>query len=129
MNFVLILGRILFSAIFIMTAPQHFNHDLINYAATQGVPLAWFFVPLSGLMGLLGGFSILIGYKARWGAWLIALFLLVITVMIHRFWVLEDPAEVAMQRVMFLKNLSMMGGALLIAYFGTGPLSVDNEEE
>lgn len=127
MSFVLVLGRILFSAIFIMTAPQHFDRDLIHYATAQGVPLAGILVPLSGIMGLVGGFSILIGYKARWGAWLIALFLLVITLMIHRFWVLEDPTEVAMQRVMFLKNLSMLGGALLITYFGTGPLSVDEE--
>jgi putative oxidoreductase len=43
----------------------------------------------------------------------------------HRFWGLPDPAMARMQYIQFSKNLSMLGGALLIAYFGAGPFSFD----
>jgi putative oxidoreductase len=42
----------------------------------------------------------------------------------HRFWGLTDPQATMMQMVMFEKNLSMLGGALLITHFGSGPYSV-----
>jgi putative oxidoreductase len=45
--------------------------------------------------------------------------------MLHNFWAVADPMMAQMQQTMFLKNLSMLGGALLIAHFGAGPLSVD----
>lgn len=65
------------------------------------------------------------GYKARWGAWLLVAFLVPVTVMVHRFWGLADPQAAMMQQVNFMKNLSLLGGALLICHFGSGPLSLD----
>lgn len=120
-----LLGRILFSLIFIFASYSHFYQQTIQYAAAQGVPLASFLVPLSGLMALLGGVSIFLGFKARYGAWLIILFLIPVTLIMHKFWGLTDPAQATMQHIHFMKNVSMLGGALLIAYFGSGPLSVD----
>ncbi|WP_068469764.1 DoxX family protein [Candidatus Protochlamydia phocaeensis] len=127
MDYLALLGRILYSAIFIMAAMGHFSHGTIAYAANQGVPVPFLLVPLSGLMALIGGLSILIGYKARLGAWLIVLFLIPVTLMMHAFWSLSDPAMAEIQKIMFMKNLSMLGAALLIAYFGSGPLSLDNK--
>lgn len=121
-----LLGRILFSLIFIFSSFGHFTQQAIQYAAAQGTPLANILVPLSGVMALLGGVSILLGFKARYGAWLIVLFLIPVTLIMHRFWGLSDPAQAAMQQINFMKNVAMLGGALLIAYFGSGPLSVDN---
>jgi hypothetical protein len=74
-----------------------------------------------------GGVSILAGYKARYGAWLIVLFLVPVTVMMHNFWTITDPMAKSMQQIMFMKNLSMLGAAMFIAYLGSGPLSVDNK--
>ncbi len=45
--------------------------------------------------------------------------------MMHKFWGLTDPMAAKIQQIMFMKNLSMLGGALLIAHFGSGPLSMD----
>ncbi len=129
MNYIVLLGRILYSAIFLMSVPGHFTAGTIAYAAQHGVPLASLAVPLSGIIALAGGLSILLGYKARYGAWLIVLFLVPVTVMIHRFWGLADPAAAMTQQIMFMKNLSMLGAALLIAHFGSGPLSVDNRKK
>jgi putative oxidoreductase len=125
MVIIVLLGRILFSAIFIFSGFKHFSHDMIQYAASQDIPFPSFLVPLSGIMSLLGGLSILIGYKARYGAWLLVLFLIPVTVMMHPFWKMTDPHAAMLQQIMFFKNLSMLGGALLITYFGSGPLSVD----
>ncbi len=122
-----LLGRILFSAIFILSALTHFSQQTIQYAASQGVPLPSLLVPLSGIIAFLGSLSIVLGYKARYGAWLIVIFLVPTTLMMHQFWGIEDPQAAMLQKIMFLKNLSMLGGALLIAYFGSGPLSIDRE--
>jgi uncharacterized membrane protein YphA (DoxX/SURF4 family) len=43
----------------------------------------------------------------------------------HAFWAVKDPMAAQMQMVMFMKNVSIMGGALLLSYFGSGPLSLD----
>src|SRR5208337_3214428 len=122
---VVLAGRLLFSFIFIFGGLNHFSHQTISYAASQGVPLASIAVPLSGVLALAGGLSILLGYHARIGAWLIVLFLVGVTPTMHNFWAVKDPIMVQIQMVMFLKNQSMLGGALLISQFGAGPLSLD----
>lgn len=128
MKSLVLLGRILYAAIFISAAPGHFTAGMIAYAAGKGVPLASIAVPLSGIIACLGGLSILAGYKARYGAWLIVLFLVPVTVMIHNFWAIAEPMAARTQYIMFMKNLSMLGGAILIAYFGSGPFSLDDKK-
>jgi len=118
-------GRVFFSLIFLLAGFGHFSHQEIAYAAQQGVPLATIAVPFSGVLALLGGLSVLLGYKAKWGAWLLIIFLVPVTLMLHNFWAVKDPMMAQMQMAMFMKNLSMLGGALLISQFGAGPLSLD----
>jgi len=120
-----LLGRIFFALIFLAAGPKHFASQTIAYAASQGVPLASFAVPFSGVLAILGGLSILIGYRAKLGAWLIILFLAGVTPMLHNFWTVTDPMMRQMQMIMFMKNVSMLGGALLITQFGAGPWSLD----
>jgi len=43
----------------------------------------------------------------------------------HAFWAVDDPQQAMMDRIQFMKNVAMLGGALLITYFGAGPVSVD----
>jgi putative oxidoreductase len=122
---VVLLGRFLYVLIFLLAAPNHFSKQTISYAASQGVPLASLAVPLSGLIALAGGLSILLGYRAKLGAWLIVLFLVPVTFMMHKFWIVTDSMMAQMQMVMFMKNVAILGGALLISQFGTGPFSLD----
>lgn len=123
-----LIGRIFFSLIFLQTALSHFSAKAIGYAAAQNVPLPSLLVPFAGVLAILGGLSIILGYKARWGAWLIVLFLVPVTFMMHNFWTITDPMMRQMQMAMFMKNISMLGGALLITYFGSGPLSLDAQK-
>ncbi|MFZ2322401.1 MAG: DoxX family protein [Ignavibacteriaceae bacterium] len=126
MKYVVLVGRILFSIPFIMGIVGHFSEQDIAYASAAGVPLASVAVPLSGIIAFLGGLSIVLGYKAKWGAWLIVLFLLPVTLMMHKFWGVPDQMAAQMQMVMFIKNFSLLGTALMISYLGTGPLSLDS---
>ena len=129
MRYIVLAGRVLFALIFIFAAPRHFSHAGIQHAADLGTPLAGILVPLSGVMAILGGLSVATGYKARWGAWLLVAFLVPVTLVMHSFWRVEDPALRRVQVSMFSKNLSMLGAALLLTQFGAGPLSVDEKEE
>lgn len=122
---VVVLGRFLFALIFLMAGANHFNKQAIGYAASQGVPLASIAVPLSGVLAITGGLSILLGYRGKLGAWLIVLFLIPVTLMMHKFWTVTDPMMAQLQMILFMKNVSMLGGALLISHFGTGPFSLD----
>jgi len=123
---IVLLGRILFGLIFVMSGPRHFMSQTIAYAASQGVPMASIAVPFSGALAFLGGLSILLGYRAKIGAWMIALFLIGVTPMMHNFWTVTDPMMYQMQFVMFMKNLSMLGAALFITQVGSGPWSLDS---
>ncbi len=125
MKFIVLIGRLFYSFIFLSSAVGHFSERSIAYAAAHGVPFASVFVPFSGIIAFMGALSILVGYHAKWGAWLIVLFLVPVTLAMHDFWNITDPMQRMMQITMFMKNLSMLGGALLIAYFGSGPLSLD----
>jgi putative oxidoreductase len=124
MKLIVLVGRILFSLIFLQTVLHHFSSDTISYVS-KNVPAASVLVPFSGIIAIVGAISIILGYKARLGAWLIVLFLVPVTFMMHNFWAIEDPMMKQMQMGMFMKNLSILGGALLITYFGSGPLSLD----
>ena len=122
-----VLGRFFFALIFIMSGPFHFSKQEIAYAVTQGVPLAPILVPFSGVIAFAGGLSILLGYRAKLGAWLLVLFLVPVTLMMHNFWAVHDPMMAQFQMAMFMKNLGLLGGALLISQFGAGPFSLDSQ--
>jgi putative oxidoreductase len=121
-----LLGRILFSLIFIASGFNHIANRtmMAGYAQSMGLPMAGVAVPLSGVIILLGGLSVLLGFYPRIGAWLLVIFLLPAAFYMHRFWGVPDQMTAANQMAHFMKNLAMTGGALFIAYFGTGPLSV-----
>lgn len=118
-------GRVLFGLIFVLAAPGHFSAGTIAYAASQGVPLATVAVPVAGIISLVGGLSVALGFRTRIGAWLLAVFLVPVTLFMHRFWGIPDPMMAQNQMVHFLKNLSMLGAALYLAWAGAGPVSLD----
>ncbi|NIG55184.1 DoxX family protein [Chitinophaga sp. Cy-1792] len=127
MKIVLLLGRILFALIFVFSG---FNHALgagIDYAAAAGVPAAAFLVRVAGVLALAGGLSVLLGFKARTGAILLVIFLVPVTLYMHKFWGITDPAAAQMQMAMFMKNVALTGACLIIAYFGSGPASIDKQ--
>jgi uncharacterized membrane protein YphA (DoxX/SURF4 family) len=63
--------------------------------------------------------------QIRIGALLLIIFLVPVTLVMHNFWSVSDPMTLQIQKAMFMKNLAMFGGALVISYFGADPLSLD----
>ena len=121
------LGRVMLAVIFLLSGPAHFSPKMIGYAASQGVPLAGVLVPLSGAVAFVGALMVALGWHARLGALLLALFLIPVTLTMHAFWAVRDPMMAEMQRIMFMKNLAILGGVSLIGYYGGGPLSFDRK--
>jgi len=76
-------------------------------------------------LALAGGLSLLLGYRARLGAWLLVVFLVPVTLMMHAFWAVSDPALFSIQLTLFVRNLLMLGAALFITHAGAGSLSLD----
>ena len=118
-------ARQLFAMIFIVASAGHFNSSTIGSAAQHGVPMAVLLVPLSGLIALAGGLSVLFGFHARLGGWLLVLFLVPVTVTMHNFWAMSDPISFQIQLTLFIRNLLLIAGALWIARYGAGAFSLD----
>ena len=125
MRYIVPLGRVLFAAIFVLAPFSHFAPATVGYAVQAGVPFPKLLVPLSGLVAFAGGLSVLLGYRARIGAWLLVLFLVPVTLYMHRFWGVPDPMMANLQLAFFMKNVSMLGTALVITQLGAGPVSLD----
>jgi putative oxidoreductase len=125
-EYVVPIARTLFAAIFLLSIPHLFSTKSVELATHHGVPVAALAVPVAGVIALLGGLSVWLGFKARVGGWLLVVFLLPVTFWMHDFWNVTDSVAAQMDQINFMKNLSLMGGALLIAYFGAGPFSVDS---
>jgi putative oxidoreductase len=103
--------------------------EMVGMTEQMGVPLASLAVPLTGVMILLGGLSIILGYKTKIGALLIIIFLVPVSFIMHPFWKIPDPMQAQINMIMFMKNISMTGAALIFYYFGSGPLSLDKESK
>ena len=118
---VLLLGRIVFSYFFIYSGFNHLTKLSMyaQYAAANGVPAPTLLTAISGLMLVVGGLSILLGVQARWGAILIAVFLVTAAVTVHKFWGIADPMMAANQAAHFWKNISLTGACLMVFGFAT----------
>ena len=129
MKITALVGRLLFSLIFLPSGLGLFSAAEIDYVAAQGVPLAGVLVPISGILCVVGGLSIILGYKTRIGAAMIILFLAPVTLVFHHFWTVADPGARQMGMIDFLKNISILGGALIILVHGAGPYSIDSRKK
>jgi putative oxidoreductase len=95
-----------------------------GYIASKGLPFPHLLTVLSILFELGGAIAIALGWKTRWAAAALVLFMLVITPIFHDFW--AAPAAQAMnQQIHFMKNVSILGGFLLLLAFGPGRYSID----
>ena len=124
-RYLALVGRQLFSVIFIIASAGHFTPGTIALAAEHGVPLASLLVPVSGLIALAGGLSVLFGYRARLGGALLVVFLVPVTFTMHNFWAAADAATFRLELALFLRNIVLLCCALLVTRVGAGSLSLD----
>jgi len=119
-------GRILLALMFFLSGVNKLG-DLAGTAGfigSIGLPAPAVLAPLAGLFEVCAALALAFGWQARWAALGLALFTLVASFLFHNFWAL--PAEQQMmQQLMFLKNMAVTGGMLVVAAFGAGPASLD----
>jgi putative oxidoreductase len=121
-----LIGRILLAILFI---PAGFGKiagftGAVGYATAMGLPMAQVGVAIALVIELFGGLALLIGYRTRIAALLLALFTLVASFFFHAYWSLPADQQM-MQQLMFFKNIAITGGLLAFAAFGAGAFSVD----
>ena len=127
-NPAMLLGRLFLALLFVVSGIG----KIAGYAGTaalmasKGLPLVEILLPLTILVELGGGLMLAIGWKTRWAAAVLFLFLIPTTLIFHQFWGI-DPKMVQMQKVNFLKNVAIMGGMLMVLAMGAGTWSVDRK--
>ena len=125
-----VLGRIMLCTIFLMSAVGNKIPNFGGVAqsmASEGVPAPQLMLAGAIVFLIAGGLSVVLGYKARIGAALLLVFLVLATYYFHDFWTISDPKAQQEQMIQFMKNLALMGAMLLIIANGTGPWSLDSE--
>jgi len=116
MNVLLLIGRILFAFIFLMSGFSHFAklEAMVGYATYKKVPAAKLAVMVSGAIILVGALSVILGIYADLGALLIAIFAIPTALIMHNFWTLEDATAKQADMSAFMKDLGLGGAALIL---------------
>jgi putative oxidoreductase len=121
-----LVGRILLGWLFFIVGWAHIStlEGFAKYLTSLGVPGASFWATIAMIIELAVGLSLILGVATRYGALLGLVFVVVATALAHRYW--EYPAAQQMtQYNSFLRNLSIVGGLLLLYVTGAGRFSVD----
>ena len=115
MDILYLIGRIVLGGYFVFSAMIHFTRlsMMAGYAQSKGVPLPKVAVAGTGLLLLLGGLSVLLGFLPQIGAILLLVFLIPVTFWMHRFWEERDMAAIS-EMVNFTKNLALAGAVLIL---------------
>src|SRR5689334_13729081 len=125
-DFWLLVGRILLGGIFVVSGYGKLM-GLAAFAASlekNGVPYASALAPVGASVEFFGGLAIILGVEVRAAALLMIAFVIVATLISHRFWELQDPARRA-QVTQFSKNVAIIGGFLLLHAAGGGRFAVE----
>jgi len=119
--FGILIGRILLVLIFLQSGIGKIGNfeGVAKFMASNGMPYANFFLIGAILFELVGSIAVILGYFTRFGALLILIFLIPTTLIFH-----TNFAD-QVQMIMFMKNVSMFGGCLILLSQGPGRLSID----
>lgn len=115
MDSLVLVAKICYSAIFIMSGLNHFMklNDMTQYATMKKIPFPKISVMVTGAVILFGGLGILFGYQTILAGYLLIGFLVVSAFTMHNFWSVSDPTAKMGEMVNFMKNLSLAGATYL----------------
>ena len=121
-----LLGRLLIAALFIPAGIGKISGfaGTAGYIASKGLPLPELGVVIAIVVEVAVAAALLVGFKTRWAALVLALFTLAAATIFHNYWALPQ-AQQMMQQLLFTKNIAVVGGLLAFVAFGAGAFSVD----
>lgn len=119
-------GRMLLALMFIPAGFSKLTNigGTAGYIASSGLPFPSLLAVLAGALELFGGLALVVGFKVRWVGLAMALFTLAASLAFHPFWSVPEGQQMVTQ-LLFMKNMSVVGGMLLISALGAGALSLD----
>lgn len=123
---VALIARLMLALMFVLAGFSKFGNlaGTAGYIASKGLPMPMVLAAATAALEVVGGLAIIIGYQARLAALALALFTVLASFLFHNFWAM--PADQAMlQQLMFMKNIAVAGGLLLLFALGTGGASLD----
>ena len=114
--YVSLAGRILLALMFIPAGFGKLTNigGTAGYIASGGLPFPSVLAVLVGALELFGGLALVIGFKVRWVGLAMALFTLAASMLFHPFWSVPE-AQQMVTKLLFMKNISVVGGMLLIS--------------
>jgi putative oxidoreductase len=111
-----VIGRIIFGGFFLSSGINHLRHReaMKAYVESKGLPAPKLMITLSAVPLLVGGSSLILGIKPKWGAFAVLGFLAGVSPIMHDFWKAGDPQERQQSMVDFLKNMALAGASLAL---------------
>lgn len=125
-NWLALLGRIIIGALFLISGLMMVKYwaSMVQVVASTKLPYPAFFLGGAIILEVLGGVSVILGYRTRLGAWLLIIFLAAATYLFHSFWKV-DASHADAVREEFVRNIVYLGALFLLAAFGPGGYSID----
>ena len=126
-DFALLIGRWALAAVFLVSGANKFLNGIDGVAAgltAKGLPYGYELAIAAASAEVIGALLLVIGFMTRLGALALIVFTVAATYYFHNFWAV-DPAQYQQQFTQFLKNLSMIGGLLVLFAAGPGSISID----
>ncbi|MBL8416519.1 MAG: DoxX family protein [Propionivibrio sp.] len=125
-TYVSLVGRLLLALMFIVSGFGKLGNieGTAAFIASGGLPAPTLLAAAVGALELFGGLALVVGYRVRLAGIALALFTVAASVVFHAYW--SAPADQQyVTQLLFMKNISVAGGMLLISALGAGPLSID----
>ncbi len=121
-----LIGRIFLAVVFVVSGFGKIAGfaGLVGAIASKGLPAAQVFAVATIVIEVGVALMLVAGWKARWAAFVLAVFTAIVTFFFHNFWAVPE-AQKMMEQINFMKNLAVIGGLLMVIAFGPGRLSVD----
>ena len=114
-----LIGRLIFGFFWLEAAYKHLfkSAGMVGYAQSKGIHSAGtakFAVFGTGILALIGGLSVILGYRPYYGIACLVIFLVGVSFIMHAYWKVQDPMARMTDRINFTKNMALLGAALMM---------------
>ena len=125
-----LIGRLLLALMFLLAGLSKLGglEGTAGYIASKGLPMAQLLAIATAALEVGAAVMLIVGWQARWAALALAAFTLLATVLFHNYWAMPADQQM-MQQLMFMKNLAVSGGLLVVFALGAGALSLDQRSK
>jgi putative oxidoreductase len=126
-NATALVGRVLLALMFLIAGIGKIGAGFagtVGYISSVGLPLPQVAAIGAIFVEIVGSLALIVGWKTRWAALALALFTVATALLFHNYWAMPANQQM-MQQIIFMKNLAVAGGLLMLAVAGPGAWSVD----